>query len=77
MPTADALAPSPCVKVCTLDTTKSWCTGCYRTLGEIAEWRSLEVAERLAVLRAVEQRRAQWSTRADAPSASLQHAFDR
>ena len=49
----DALAPSPCVKVCALDATKSWCTGCHRTLDEIAGWRTMTLAERLAVLERV------------------------
>lgn len=55
------LAPSPCVKVCTLDATKSWCTGCHRTLGEIAGWRAMSLAERQAVLRAIEVRQATWT----------------
>jgi predicted Fe-S protein YdhL (DUF1289 family) len=53
----DALAPSPCVKVCALDATKSWCTGCHRTLDEIAGWRTMTLTERLAVLHGVKTRR--------------------
>lgn len=29
---------SPCKAICKLDTNASVCTGCGRTLGEIAEW---------------------------------------
>lgn len=29
---------SPCLKVCKLDTNKTVCIGCYRTLDEIGEW---------------------------------------
>jgi predicted Fe-S protein YdhL (DUF1289 family) len=59
------------VKVCTLDATKSWCTGCYRTLSEIGGWRDMDVAERLAVLHAIEARRVQWPAGTDAPAASV------
>ncbi|MBA4040451.1 DUF1289 domain-containing protein [Sphingorhabdus pulchriflava] len=30
--------PSPCQQICTLDASSSVCTGCGRTIGEIAEW---------------------------------------
>lgn len=41
---------SPCIKICTLDETGQWCTGCFRTLDEIAMWGSLSAAQRTAVL---------------------------
>jgi predicted Fe-S protein YdhL (DUF1289 family) len=31
---------SPCIFVCTIDAEKSCCTGCGRTLTEIASWSS-------------------------------------
>ena len=71
MADADTIAPSPCVKVCTLDATKSWCTGCHRTLSEIAGWRAFTVAERQAVLRAIEVRRATWSVPDGLPRAAV------
>jgi predicted Fe-S protein YdhL (DUF1289 family) len=33
--------PSPCQSVCVMDDTRGWCTGCLRTLPEIASWGSL------------------------------------
>lgn len=30
--------PSPCVQICALDPVTDICTGCGRTLDEIAEW---------------------------------------
>jgi uncharacterized protein len=30
--------PSPCIDICTLDASASVCTGCGRTIAEIAEW---------------------------------------
>lgn len=29
---------SPCLNVCKLDTAKTICIGCFRTLSEIGEW---------------------------------------
>jgi predicted Fe-S protein YdhL (DUF1289 family) len=50
MPLADADPPSPCVRVCTLDESRTWCTGCGRTLAEIGRWSRLSAAEKRAVL---------------------------
>jgi len=30
--------PSPCVKICVLDTETGYCLGCYRTSDEIEMW---------------------------------------
>jgi uncharacterized protein len=37
---------SPCTKVCTIDPRSGLCLGCGRTLGEIAQWTSLDEGER-------------------------------
>jgi predicted Fe-S protein YdhL (DUF1289 family) len=47
---ADSPPASPCISVCILDA-DGYCTGCYRTIGEIARWRSFSAAEQWAVLR--------------------------
>ena len=49
--------PSPCVKICRLDPTGRVCTGCYRSLDEIANWLRLDDAARLAALAACQRRR--------------------
>ena len=41
---------SPCIKICVLDPAAGLCTGCGRTLGEIASWGSLRDDERLAIM---------------------------
>lgn len=41
--------PSPCRKLCALDPATRICTGCGRTLDEIARWSSMSDAERAAV----------------------------
>jgi hypothetical protein len=38
-PKSCRMLPSPLNQICTLDTSYSVCTGCGRTLGEIAEWK--------------------------------------
>ena len=41
---------SPCVKVCVMDAEQRYCTGCLRTLAEIAGWGEMSENERAAVL---------------------------
>lgn len=41
--------PSPCRKLCALDPATRICTGCGRTLDEIARWSSMSETERAAV----------------------------
>ncbi|HSN19760.1 MAG TPA: DUF1289 domain-containing protein [Usitatibacter sp.] len=54
---SDAPVPSPCIKVCVLDPEGAYCTGCLRTLDEIAQWGGMTNDERRAVLEAVAARR--------------------
>jgi predicted Fe-S protein YdhL (DUF1289 family) len=54
---ADPLEPlSPCINICKLDE-RGYCSGCLRSLAEIACWSSMSTTERCQVLEAVEQRR--------------------
>lgn len=48
--------PSPCVSVCRMDAASGLCTGCLRTLDEIAGWSRLEDACKRRVWRAIELR---------------------
>jgi predicted Fe-S protein YdhL (DUF1289 family) len=41
---------SPCVKTCVLDPASRLCTGCGRSLNEIADWARLDDAERRKVM---------------------------
>lgn len=41
---------SPCVKVCVIDPTSGLCSGCGRTLAEIAAWQSLDDGERRRIM---------------------------
>ncbi|WP_236614792.1 DUF1289 domain-containing protein [Sphingobium baderi] len=41
---------SPCIKVCLLDETGRTCTGCGRTLEEIARWSRMTDRERSVIM---------------------------
>jgi predicted Fe-S protein YdhL (DUF1289 family) len=51
-------AVSPCINVCKMDADGGLCTGCLRTLDEIAAWSRASNAQRLSILDAIERRRA-------------------
>lgn len=49
-------ALSPCIGVCKIDAASRLCTGCLRTLDEIAAWGGMSEAERRAVMADLPQR---------------------
>jgi uncharacterized protein len=54
----DPVGPaSPCINVCVLDTARR-CTGCGRTLEEIAGWGRMSASERWAVIARLDAARA-------------------
>jgi hypothetical protein len=53
---AQARPESPCIKICTLDAA-GMCTGCLRTLAEIASWTAMTSAEQWRLLAVLEERR--------------------
>ena len=53
---------SPCISVCALDQS-GHCAGCLRTRDEIATWIRMTPAEQWALLRKLEQRRAERTPR--------------
>ncbi len=59
---------SPCISVCEMDAPSGWCTGCYRTLDEIAAWSVLGEAEKRQVWRELSRRRLAWRRLHPAPS---------
>lgn len=50
---------SPCVSQCGLDPETNICTGCGRTVDEIRAWKLADNSEKLAILTAMAQRRAE------------------
>lgn len=47
---------TPCIKVCFIDPQTDLCSGCGRTLPEIARWHRIDTAERLAIMATLPQR---------------------
>lgn len=48
---------SPCINTCRMSADKTVCTGCLRSLAEIANWRDLTDAEKIRVIAAAQARR--------------------
>jgi uncharacterized protein len=51
------LIETPCLGVCVIDEADGLCTGCARTLDEIARWSAMSAAERRAIMLALPDRR--------------------
>jgi predicted Fe-S protein YdhL (DUF1289 family) len=47
---------TPCIKICTLDPASKLCTGCGRSLDEIARWGSMSDAERATIMTILPER---------------------
>lgn len=56
---------SPCVSICRMDEARGVCTGCLRTLDEIAAWSAMDDVSKRDLLRQLVQRRIR-GRRADA-----------
>jgi predicted Fe-S protein YdhL (DUF1289 family) len=56
-----APVPSPCTQVCTMDAGTGLCTGCLRTIDEIANWSRLDDAGKRRVWERLASRRAERS----------------
>jgi uncharacterized protein len=52
----DPEVPSPCISVCQMNPATDLCSGCYRTVDEIASWSRLDDPQRLAVWERIEAR---------------------
>jgi predicted Fe-S protein YdhL (DUF1289 family) len=50
MSTVEAVIKTPCNRICVLHPTLRLCTGCGRTLDEIARWIALTDAERSQIV---------------------------
>jgi predicted Fe-S protein YdhL (DUF1289 family) len=47
---------SPCIKICVFDPVSERCSGCGRTLDEIADWSSFSDAERRRIMAELPER---------------------
>lgn len=68
---------SPCIDVCRMDSDSGCCQGCFRTLDEIAGWGRAPAAQRLAILAAVERRRADFDPAGSAQGGELRGECER
>lgn len=41
MTSPDSPVPSPCTNICRMNPATGWCSGCWRTLDEIAAWSTM------------------------------------
>jgi uncharacterized protein len=57
---------SPCIKICALDPQAGICSGCGRTLDEIARWGGMDESERLRIMQTLAERLEKSKTRAGA-----------
>ena len=48
--------PSPCISVCRMNEATGLCEGCWRTVGEIGAWSSVDDAAKRAIWSRIEQR---------------------
>ncbi len=47
---------SPCIQVCVVHPEEQICTGCLRTIDEIARWSQMPSEERLTIMEALPER---------------------
>jgi|YNPMSStandDraft_1061717.scaffolds.fasta_scaffold17884_1 hypothetical protein len=48
---------SPCVNICKLDSTKTFCVGCFRTIGEITNWIFYSDEQRTKIINEIQTRK--------------------
>jgi predicted Fe-S protein YdhL (DUF1289 family) len=61
-------AHSPCIGICRMDDDNRYCSGCLRTIDEIAAWSTATEEVRWTVLHAVQERRARLADNDEAGS---------
>jgi len=59
---------SPCVSICEMDKKTGFCSGCYRTLEEIATWSGIPNQKRWEIVQSLRDRRAEMKKSADGES---------
>ncbi len=50
LPNIDRTIQSPCISVCLLDDTDSFCIGCFRNVDELRDWCIMTAEEKTKVL---------------------------
>ncbi len=62
---------SPCIQVCVVHPTERICTGCYRTIDEIAQWSRMTAQARQEIMAELPARAPRLKQRRGGPSARL------
>ncbi|KKL96568.1 hypothetical protein LCGC14_1843180 [marine sediment metagenome] len=57
VPNIDYSVPSPCVSLCLLDETDTFCIGCLRTIDELRDWCIMTAEQKTKVLEEIEERK--------------------
>ncbi|VVD72833.1 hypothetical protein PIN31115_00694 [Pandoraea iniqua] len=57
--TASDDVPSPCTNICRMNPATGWCSGCWRTLAEIAAWSTMAPDDKRHVWSQLPARRAE------------------
>ena len=52
----DKTVDSPCINICTYDEEEEYCIGCYRTKQELQDWLIMTRAQKLKILKKIEER---------------------
>lgn len=48
--------PSPCISVCRMDASRTWCEGCLRSIDEIKAWSSATDADKRRIWALIAER---------------------
>ena len=55
----ESVVSSPCVSICRMDLARPLCEGCFRTIGEIADWSRMAEDDKRAVWQRIALRAAE------------------
>jgi len=56
---------SPCISICEMDQKSGLCSGCFRTLEEIATWSGMPNQQRWEIVKSLRERRAELKKASD------------
>ncbi|KKL16496.1 hypothetical protein LCGC14_2494970 [marine sediment metagenome] len=56
-PNIDRTISSPCISLCLLDETDTFCIGCNRTVDELRDWCIMDAEQKIKVLEDIEGRK--------------------
>ena len=65
---------SPCIQICVVHPTERICTGCYRTIDEIARWSKMDSSERTEIMQDLPERKPRLAKRRGGRAARMNSA---